>query len=160
VNAQAVTVKKLIPMTFGQGWIKDFGSPYGFDYFVFNGTTITCAGAYDQGLLGLTEEQAKECDVLDEYNAAVTNYPDGKLPSIDDKMAECVALEGEEQTTCYTEMSKTNMEEGMVWVPWAWGTNLIITGPSVTQYVYDQNSTNPAWAHIAVNNGEAPQNVA
>jgi hypothetical protein len=57
-------------------------------------------------------------------------------------------------------MSKTNMEEGMVWVPWAWGTNLIITGPSVTQYVYDQNSTNPAWAHIAVNNGEAPQNVA
>jgi hypothetical protein len=52
------------------------------------------------------------------------------------------------------------MEEGMVWVPWAWGKNLIITSPSVTQYVYDQNAGDPAWAHIAVNNGLQPENVA
>ena len=34
VNSQTVTVDKLIPMSFGQGWAKDFGSPYGFDFFV------------------------------------------------------------------------------------------------------------------------------
>ena len=39
-------------MTFGQGWGKDYGSPYGFDFFVFNGTTISCNGSYDEGLLG------------------------------------------------------------------------------------------------------------
>ena len=160
VNAQAITVKKLVPMTFGQGWAKDFGSPYGFDFFVFNGTTISCTGSYDEGLLGMTEEQAKECDVLPEYEAAIQNYPDKKLPSIDDKMAECVALQGEEQQTCYADMHKVIMEEGMTWVPWSWGKNLIITGSSVTQYVYDQNAGDPAWAHIAVNNGEAPRNVA
>ena len=47
----------------------------------------------------MTEDQAKECGVQDEYNAAVQNYPDGKLPSIDDKMAECVALTADEQST-------------------------------------------------------------
>jgi len=160
VNSQSITVKNLVPISFGQGWAKDFGSPYGFDYFVFNGETISCTGSYDEGLLGMTEEQATECDVLDEYKAAVTNYEDGKLPSIDAKMAECVALLGEEQQTCYADMQKYMMEVGMTWVPWAWGKNLIITSPSVTQYQYDQSAGDPAWAHIAVNNGVAPQNVA
>ena len=160
VNAQAITVKKLVPMTFGQGWGKDFGSPYGFDYFVMNGETISCTGSYDEGLLGMTEAQATECDVLDEYKAAVTNYPDGKLPSVDAKMAECVALSGDAQSSCYAEIQKTYMEEGMTWLPWSWGKNLVITSPSVTQYVYDQSAGDPAWAHIAVNNGLAPENVA
>ena len=160
VNSQTVTVKNLVPMSFGQGWAKDFGSPYGFDFFVFNGTTISCTGSYDQGLLGMTEDQAKECGVEDEYNSAIQYYPDHKLPSIDEKMAECVTLQGEEQQTCYADMDKVIMEEGMVWLPWSWGKNLIITSPSVTQYVYDQNAGDPAWAHIAVNNNAAPQNVA
>ena len=95
-----------------------------------------------------------------QYNAAVQNYPDGKLPSIDAQMAECVAKTGDEQQTCYADMEKTMMEEGMTWVPWGWGKNLIITSPSVTQYVYDQSAGDPAWAHVAVNNGAAPENVA
>jgi hypothetical protein len=52
------------------------------------------------------------------------------------------------------------MEEGMTWVPVIWGLNLIITSPTVTQYAYDQNATEPAWSHIAVNNGLQPENVA
>jgi peptide/nickel transport system substrate-binding protein len=160
VNSQAITVDKLVPMTFGQGWGKDFGSPYGFDYFVMNGETISCTGSYDEGLLGMTEEQATECGVLDEYKAAVTYYPDGKLPSIDAKMADCVALQGDAQQSCYAEMQKTEMEEGMTWVPWSWGKNLVITSPSVTQYMYDQSAGDTGWAHVAVNNGLAPENVA
>jgi peptide/nickel transport system substrate-binding protein len=160
VNSQSITVKKLVPMSFGQGWAKDFGSPYGFDYFVFDGETISCTGSYDEALLGMTEKQAAECDVLDEYKAAVQNYPDGQLPSIDKKMAECVQLSGDDQQTCYADMDKYIMEQGVVWVPAMWGTNLIITSPTVSQYVYDQNATDPAWSHIAVNNGVAPQNVA
>ena len=160
VNNKAINVANLVPMTFGQGWGKDYGSPYGFSYFVMNGETISCTGSYDEALLGMTEDQAKECGVLDEYNSAVQFYDDGKLPSIDDKMAECVAAQDEEQQTCYADMEKTMMEEGMSWVPWGAGKNLIITGPSVTQYVYDQSAGDPGWAHIAVNNGVAPENVA
>ena len=160
VNSQTVTVNKLIPMSFGQGWAKDFGSPYGFDFFVFNGTTISCTGSYDQGLLGMTADQAKECGVTDAYNKAITFYPDHKLPSIDADMAKCVQEEGDAQQQCYADMDKVTMEQGMTWVPWSWGKNLIITSPTVTQYVYDQNAGDPAWAHIAVNNGAAPENVA
>jgi peptide/nickel transport system substrate-binding protein len=160
VNSQTVTVDKLIPMSFGQGWAKDFGSPYGFDFFVFNGTTISCTGSYDQGLLGMTEDQAKECGVEDAYNKAIQFYPDHKLPSIDAQMAKCVQEEGDAQQQCYADMDKVIMEEGMTWVPWSWGKNLIITSPSVTQYVYDQNAGDPAWAHIAVSNTAAPENVA
>jgi hypothetical protein len=82
------------------------------------------------------------------------------LPSIDDQMAKCVAETGDAQQQCYADMQKTEMEEGMTWVPWSWGKNLIITSPSVTQYVYDQNAGDPAWAHIAVDNGASPENVA
>jgi peptide/nickel transport system substrate-binding protein len=160
VNAQTITVKNLVPMSFGQGWGKDFGSPYGFSYFVFDGDTISCTGSYDEALLGMDADQAKECAVESEFNAAVAEYSDGQLPSIDEKMQECVALQGDEQSTCYTDMEKIIMEQGVVWVPWSWGKNLIITSPTVTQYVYDQNAGDPAWAHIAVNNGAEPQNVA
>jgi peptide/nickel transport system substrate-binding protein len=160
VNSQTVTVDKLVPMSFGQGWGKDFGSPYGFDFFVMNGTTISCTGSYDQGLLGMTADQAKECGVTDAYNKAIQYYPDHKLPSIDDQMAKCVALTGDTQSSCYADMQKTEMEDGMTWVPWSWGNNLVITSPSVSQYVYDQNAGDPAWAHIAVTNTAAPQNVA
>jgi peptide/nickel transport system substrate-binding protein len=160
VNSKAITVKNLLPMSFGQGWGKDFGSPYGFSYFVFDGDTISCTGSYDEALLGMDADQAKECDVEAEYNAAVQLYSDGKLPSIDDKMQECVALQGDEQQTCYADMERIIMEEGVVWVPWSWGKNIIITTPSVTQYVYDQSAGDPAWAHVAVNNGLQPQNVA
>jgi peptide/nickel transport system substrate-binding protein len=160
VNSKTVTVKNLVPMSFGQGWGKDYGSPYGFSYFVMDGDTISCTGSYDQGLLGMDADQAKECGVEAEYNAALQYYPDGKLPSIDDKLQECVALSGDQQQTCYADMEKVMMEQGMTWVPWSWGKNLIITSPSVTQYVYDQNAGDPAWAHIAVNNNKQPENVA
>jgi ABC-type transport system substrate-binding protein len=160
VNNKAIVVKNLVPMTFGQGWGKDYGSPYGFSYFVHNAESIACTGSYDQGLLGMTKDQAASCGVSDAFNSAVAFYPDGKLPSVDAKMADCVAVQGEEQQTCYAEMEKTMMEEGMDWVPWGWGKNLVITSPSVTQYVYDQSAGDPGWAHIAVNNGLQPQNVA
>jgi peptide/nickel transport system substrate-binding protein len=160
VNSKAITVKNLLPMSFGQGWGKDYGSAYGFSYFVFDGDTISCTGSYDEALLGMDPDQAKECDVETEFNAAAQQYSDGKLPSIDDKMQECVGLAGDEQQTCYADMEKTIMEDGVVWVPWSWGKNLIITSPTVTQYVYDQNAGDPAWSHLAVNNGKAPENVA
>ena len=161
VNAQATTVNKLVPMSFGQGWQTDYNNPYGFGYFVFNAESIgSCEGAYDEGLLGLEPEQAEECGIKDQFDAALANYPDGKLPSIDEKMAECLALPAEEINACYADMERILMEEGMVWVPWSWGKQLVFTSPSVTQYMFDQNAGDNGWAHIAVNNGLEPENVA
>jgi hypothetical protein len=148
-------------MSFGQGWQTDYNNPYGFGYFVFNAESIgSCEGAYDEGLLGLEPEQAEECGIKDQFDAALANYPDGKLPSIDEKMAECLALPAEEINACYADMERILMEEGMIWVPWSWGKQLVFTSPSVTQYMFDQNAGDNGWAHIAVNNGLEPENVA
>jgi peptide/nickel transport system substrate-binding protein len=100
------------------------------------------------------------CGITDAYEAALTNYSDGKLPSIDEKMAECLALPAEEINACYAEMERILMEEGMPWVPIMWGKQLVFTSPSVTQYVFDQNAGDNGWAHIAVNNGLAPETGA
>lgn len=161
VNAQATTVNKLVPMAFGQGWQTDYNNPYGFGFFVFNAESVgSCEGAYDESLLGLSAEQASECGITDAYEAALTNYPDGELPSIDEKMAECLALPADQINACYAEMETILMEEGMPWVPIMWGKQLVFTSPSVTQYVFDQNAGDNGWAHIAVNNGLEPVNVA
>jgi peptide/nickel transport system substrate-binding protein len=159
-TATLYTVKKLTPMSIGGGWGKDFGSPFGFDYFVFDGAAgIACTGAVDESLIGMTPEQAAECGVTDEYNASVEAHG-GTFPSIDKKMDECVQLVGEELNTCFAELDTYLMEEAVGWVPWSWGQNLTVTGPTVTQYVYDQNGGAPAFAHIAVSNGLPPENVA
>ena len=60
MNAQATTVNKLVPMSFGQGWQTDYNNPYGFGYFVFNGESIgSCEGAYDEALLGMSQSRRR-----------------------------------------------------------------------------------------------------
>ena len=46
----------------------------------------------------------------------------------------------------------------MPWVPWSWGKNLIITSPSVTQYVFDQNAgDNGVGAHRGEQRRSSPR---
>ena len=154
------TVNKLTPISLGQGWGKDFASPFGFDYFVFDGAGIlSCTTAVDEELTGMTPAQARDCGVTTEYNAAV-KQDGGSFPSIDDQMTRCVALQGAALQTCFAALDKYMMETAVSWVPWCWANNLTITSPSVTQYVFDQNAGIISFAHTAVNNGLAPVNVA
>jgi peptide/nickel transport system substrate-binding protein len=160
VTTTLYTMNKLTPMSVGQGWGKDFASPFGFDFFVFDSAGIGCTSSVDEALIGATAQQAAECGVTDAYNAALKNYPDGKLPSVDAQMDKCVALQGDALQSCFADLDKYVMETAVGWVPWAWGNNLTVTAPTVTQYVYDQNAGIPAVAHMAVSNGKEPANVA
>jgi len=64
-----VLVKKLIPISAYPGWGKDFASPFGFDYYIFNSAGIACTGASNYANVGLTDAKAKECGVESEYNS-------------------------------------------------------------------------------------------
>jgi peptide/nickel transport system substrate-binding protein len=153
-------VKKLIPISLGQGWGKDFGSPFGFDYFVFDSAGISgCTSAVNEGLVGLSAAMASQCGVSSQYQAALKNYSNGQFPSIDAKMSQCVALSGDALNSCFADLDKYLMETAITWVPWAWGQNLTITSNYVTQYVYDQNAGTPSLSHIAVDNNKEPVNV-
>lgn len=154
-----VLVKKLIPISAYPGWGKDFASPFGFDYYIFNSAGITCTGASNYALVGMTPAQAAECGVTAEYNAALNYYPDHKLPSVDDKMATCVASPADQVNACFAELDKYLMETAVPWVPWSWAQNLVFTSPSVTQYAYDDFSGNISFCHVAVNNNKAPVSV-
>ncbi len=157
-----ILVKKLVPISAYPGWGKDFASPYGFDYYIFNSAGITCTGANNYALVGMTPAQAKECGVETQYNNAVAYYKSigQTFPSVDAKMAECVAKPADQVNACFAELDKYLMETAVPWVPWNWGNNLIFTSPTVTQYVYDDFSGEISFSHTAVNNGKEPVNVA
>ena len=41
----------------------------------------------------------------------------------------------------------------MVWVPYIWGRNLVVTGPTVTRYLIDEATTSISRTRIAVTGG-------
>ena len=152
------SVKKLVPISLVPGWGKDFASPFGFNYFLFDTAGLSCDTAVNYALVGLTAAKAKECGVESQYNSATSQF--GPIGSVDAKMNECVAKSSAEINACFAEMDKTLMEDIVPWIPWSWAQNLIITGTTTTHYEYDANGGVISLCWVAVNNGLAPVNVA
>ena len=153
-------VKELIPISLVPGWGKDYGSAFGFDFEIFNSAGIySCTGAVNYSLVGISEETANECGVGDEYRAYVQN--NGPIPSVDDKMAQCIEGPADQLNSCMGELDTYLMETAVPWAPWGWATAFTSTNlNTVTQYVFDQNAAEIAYVATAVNNGLQPQNVA
>ena len=152
-------MKKLVPISSVPGWGKDYASPYGFDYYIFHTDGIySCTGASNYSLVGLTKDFAEECGIGAEYDAYVQN--NGEVPSVDAKMAECVAKPADEVNACFAELDTYLMETAVPWVPWVWANNWTSVNPTVTLYVFDQFAGTISYVNSAVDNGLAPENVA
>ncbi len=151
------TVKNLVPIAANAGWGKDYADPSTFGV-LFISSGISCTGQINYSEVVMTEAQAKECGVLDAWNA-VTDNGKNPLPSVDDKFNQCSALQGEDRTNCCTEFDKNLMENVVPWVPYLWATVIGINAPSVTKYEFDQFSGTISYCHIAVNNGIDPNSV-
>jgi len=151
------TVNKLIPIASNAGWGKDYADPSTFAV-LFESNGISCSGAVNYSNVGMSEAQAKECGVLDAWNAA-TNNGANPLPNVDAKFNECNAALGDARTTCWTEFDKNVMENVVPWVPYLWATVIGINADSVTKYEFDQFSGTVSYCHIAVNNGLDPNTV-
>jgi ABC-type transport system substrate-binding protein len=152
-------VKKLVPISMVPGWGKDYASPYGFDFFIFDSAGIACTAAVNYSLVGMTEAQATECGVKPEYDAYVQKW--GPIPSVDDKMKECVAKPADQVDACFAELDTYLMTTAVPWAPWLWATQFTSTNlNTVTSYAFDQNAGIISYVNTSVNNGLAPQNVA
>ena len=154
-------VKKLIPISMVPGWGKDYASPYGFDFFIFDSEGISCTAAVNYSLVGMTADQANECGVKAQYDAYVQN--NGPMPSVDDKMNECVQKPSDQVNACFAELDTYLMQTAVPWVPWLWATNFTSTNLDpghVTQYKFDQNAGIISYVNTAVGNTETPVNVA
>jgi peptide/nickel transport system substrate-binding protein len=152
-------VKKLVPISMVPGWGKDYASPYGFDFFIFDSEGIACTAAVNYSLVGITADQATECGVKDAYDAYVAK--NGAIPSVDDKMGECVAKSADQVDPCFAELDSYLMDTAIPWAPWLWATNFTSTNlGTVTHYEFDQNAGIISYVNTSVNNDLAPENVA
>jgi peptide/nickel transport system substrate-binding protein len=155
------TMNNLVPIAINAGWGKDYASPYGFDFFLFNTAGIACEGLVNYSLVGLTEEAAAECgpDTEAAYQAAVE--ANGEIPSVDADMEACVATPpGPEYNACWAALDTRLMEEIVPWVPYRWGSQNTVLADSVVSWSYDQSAGWTAYSRTAVDNGLTMDEVA
>jgi peptide/nickel transport system substrate-binding protein len=152
------TTNNLVPIAVNAGWGKDYGSPYGFDFFLFNTAGLACEGSVNYSNVGMTADVAKDCGVEDAYNAAV--QANGEIPNVDADMEACVATPlGAEYDACWAALDQKLMEEIVPWVPYRWGAANIALGDTVENYTFDQSAGLIAYSKIGVNNGLTPEEV-
>jgi len=152
-------VKNLVPIGANAGWGKDYADPFTFVGPLFGSEGIICEGESNYSAIGMTADQAKECGVTAQYNAAAT-ADGGSLPSIDSDEAACQALTGDARNGCWVNLDKKLMEQIVPWVPYRWANQLTVVGTSVTHWEFDQFSGVISFAHIAVNNGVAASTLS
>jgi ABC-type transport system substrate-binding protein len=155
------TTENLIPIAANAGWGKDYGSPYGFDFFLFNTAGDSCEGSVNYSHIGMGEDLAKECGpkTLAAWNA-VTDNGANPLPNVDEDMDACLAFPtGPEYNNCWAELDAKIMEEIVPWVPYRWGAANIAIGDTLENYTYDQSAGWLSYGRVAVNNGLTPEEL-
>jgi len=98
--------------------------------------------------VGLTPDQVKEFKV----EGTTTG-----IPSVDADIDACNVLLGDERNTCWEDLDKKLMETVVPWVPYLDANADFVISDSVSKYVFDQNSGDPAWAHLAVDQAKQAQ---
>ena len=140
-NAVSTTAKK-IPFSSGNGWGKDYADPSTYMGPMFDSRVLIPVGNQAFSLVGVTQAQAKTLGVT---------IPPGGVPSIDADNDKCSPLSGQERQDCWVGVDKKVMEQVVPWVPLMDATAIDLLGPAVTSYDFDQNGTEMALSHVAVN---------
>ena len=131
-----------VPISERPGWGKDYASASTFFIPLMASYDIIKNGNPNYSLVGLTPAIAKKVGA----KGSITG-----VPSIDSSITACQALAAPQANlSCYEKLDKTLMTQVVPWVPYLWASVTRITSTNVTQYVYDQFGTTPAYAHIAV----------
>jgi peptide/nickel transport system substrate-binding protein len=125
-----------VPMAVGDGWAKDF--PNGSSWFIplFSSDNL---GNPNTSLVGAAPDQ------LDEWGYDVT-----KVPSADRKIAECLALVGGSQFSCWAELDQLLMETVVPWIPFEFRNDARVFSSRVAEYSIDQAFVMPALDRIAL----------
>jgi ABC-type transport system substrate-binding protein len=126
-----------VALGIGIGWARDFINGSNFFVPLFDRASIQ--GGNNISLLGATREQLGEW-----------GYEVGSVPSIDDKINECLPLVGIEQVQCWAEADQILMEEVVPWVPYLSESYVRTVSHRVESYSFDQFTTSPALERIVM----------
>jgi peptide/nickel transport system substrate-binding protein len=135
------TVAKNIPIESRSGWGKDYADALTFFDPLFWSKSIIATGNVNYPLMGLTPEIAQKVGA----KGSVDN-----VPSVDDDLAKCRPLTGDERLTCYENLDKKIMNQYAPWIPYLDANNVFVIGPAVTKWDYDQAWTTLGYAHVAI----------
>jgi hypothetical protein len=135
------TVNENIPVSGRPGWGKDYADASTF-MVLFDSRNIIPTGNVNYSLVGGTCEQL---NAIDGFQGGCEG-----LPSVDADIDACNEITGDERVVCFADLDQKLMEEVVPWVPYLEANTAHITGPTVTQWQFDQFSTAQAYAHVAV----------
>jgi hypothetical protein len=69
---------------------------------------------------------------------------------VDDKVAECAPLQGDDQSNCWAELDQMLMEEVVPWVPYLFDNYVRVVSARVLNYTFDQFAGLPALEKLAL----------
>ena len=142
------TVSKAVPVSSTPGWGKDYADASTF-MVLFDSRSILPEGNVNYSLVGLTTEQAAEIKA----KGTTTG-----LPSVDDAIDACNAtIDDGERAVCWQDLDKDLMENVVPWVPYLDANADFVISEAVVNYTFDQNSGEPAWAHLAIDRVQADE---
>jgi hypothetical protein len=122
----------------GPAWGKDYADGYTFGPPLFSKTALypSCC---NYSALGATPDQLKE------WGYTVTS-----VPSVDDKMKECSAAEGDARFQCWADTDKVLMEDIVPWIPYLFDKANDIISENVINYSFDQFAGLAAYDQYAI----------
>jgi len=139
-------VSNFVPIAANPSWYKDYPDPYTFARFLFDSDWINCepgAMTLNYALVGMTEAQATECGVHNEWLQA-------QPPSVDADIDACQVLEGDGRSACWADLNHTLMQDVVPWVPFKWDRAITVLGEGVTHYEFDQFGSMISLVHISL----------
>jgi peptide/nickel transport system substrate-binding protein len=109
------------------GWFKDYPDAASFGFPLFHSVGI---GSSNYSLVGADSQLLQQND-----------YAVNEVPSVDDKIDECLALEiGDERVTCWAELDQQVMEDVVPWVPFLFDNDVDLAGERIVNYTYDSSA--------------------
>ena len=128
-------------ITSAPSWVKDYPDPFAVLGFLLSSDNITTTDNYNYSLVGLTRDKARELGI---------DVPRADVPSIDGRIAACVAIaDTEARRVCWSELDGYVMEDVAPWVPYLDVNRLIVTSGRV-DYVFDRAIGEVSFAHLSL----------
>ena len=119
-------------------WGKDFPDAVTFGPPLF-GSEALYPSCCNYALVGASSDQLKEW-----------GYDVTTVPSVDDQMAQCSPLTGDDRINCYADVDKYLMENVVPWVPARFPNAITISSERIVNYSFDQFCGCDALDHFAV----------
>ncbi len=127
------------PLVFTVGWGSDYFNASNWFGPLASGALIAQEDGFNLSLIGASPEQLRS------WGYTVT-----EVPSVDAKIADCVALTGAAQFSCWAELDQYVMERVVSWIPLDNRQASRLTSQSVTNFEFDASLTMPALDQISV----------